>query len=108
MLPLEKSAKLQNLLDGLPAQTAMRLARAIEVDRLAGGVALPHEMILSALRPALRAPANVERTPTPLRVFCRPFEDLIVNQTVKEKQKGRISRANIVVVWNWLSQTVIP
>lgn len=108
MLPLEKSTKLQNLLGGLSAQTAVRLARAIEVDRLAGGVVLPHEMILTALRPALRTPAQVERTPTPLRLFCRPFEDLIATQTVKEKQKGRISRANITIVWNWLSQTVIP
>ncbi len=108
MLPLEKSTKLQNLLGGLPAQTAVRLARAIEVDRLSGGVVLPHEMILNVLRPALRTPAHGDRTPTPLRLFCRPFEDLIVTQAVKEKQKGRITRGNITIVWNWLSQTVIP
>jgi hypothetical protein len=108
MLSLEKSTMLQNLLGGLPAQAAVRLARAVEVDRLAGGVVLPHETILNALRPALRPSAHVERTPTPLRLFCLPFEDIVVTQTVREKQKGRISRANITVVWNWLSQSVIP
>src|SRR5215471_6859484 len=103
MLSLEKSARLQSLLGGLPVQAAVRLARAVEVDRLAGGVVLPHETILSALRPVLRAPAHVERTLTPLRLFCRPFEDIVLTQTVREKQKGRITRANISVVWKWLS-----
>lgn len=99
---------LQSLLGGLPPKAAMRLARAVEVDRLAGGTILPHEMILNALRPTLRSPARIERTPTPLRLFCRPFEDLISERQPNEKQKGRITRANIAIVWNWLSQTVIP
>jgi hypothetical protein len=51
---------------------------------------------------------SVERTPTPLRVFCRPFEDIISEHRPREKQKGRITRANIAIVWNWLGQTVIP
>ena len=37
MLSPEKAALLQSLLGSLPAQAAARLARAVEVDRLAGG-----------------------------------------------------------------------
>jgi hypothetical protein len=108
MLSVEKSAMLQGLLKGLPPKAAVRLARAVEVDRLSGGSILPHEMILNALRPTLRTPMHVERTPTPLRIFCRPFEDLISELRPKEKQKGRITRSNISIMWAWLSETVIP
>jgi hypothetical protein len=108
MLSVEKSALLQNLLGGLPPKAAVRLARAVEVDRLAGGAILPHELILNALRPTLRTPMSVERTPTPLRVFCRPFEDIISDSKSGEKQKGRIARSNIAIMWSWLSESVIP
>lgn len=105
MLSPEKSALLQSLLAGLPPVAAARLAKAVEVDRLAGGLVLPHDLILNALRPMLR---QVERTPTPLRLFCRPFEDLVSTQAPKEKLKGRIARTSILPVWTWLSKTLLP
>ncbi len=107
MLTPEKSALLQSMLGELPPQSATWLAKAMEVDRLAGGGVLPHELILGALRPALRTPARVERTPTPLRLFCRPFEDLVIAPAPREKQKGRIARSSILPVWTWLSQKLI-
>jgi hypothetical protein len=105
MLSTEKSALLQAFLGGLPQMAAARLAKAVEVDRLAGGTVLPHDMILGALRPMLR---HVERTPTPLRLFCKPFEDLVRPENPKEKVKGRIARASIAPVWTWLSRTLLP
>ena len=105
MLSPEKSALLRSLLSGLPPVAAARLAKAVEVDRLAGGRVLPHDLILNALRPMLR---QVERTPTPLRLFCRPFEDLVSAQAPKEKLKGRIARTSILPVWTWLSKTLLP
>jgi hypothetical protein len=57
------------------------------------------------LRPAL--PVRTERTPTPLRLFCTPFEDLLVQAQPREKQKGRIARASIPLVWRWLRETLI-
>jgi hypothetical protein len=89
MMSVEKSTMLQSLLGGLPPKAAMRLARAIEVDRLAGGTILPHDMILNALRPTLRSPVRVERTPTPLRVFCLPTPR-------REKNRRAASRAPIL------------
>jgi hypothetical protein len=105
MLSAEKTALLQAFLGGLPQPAAARLAKAVEVDRVAGGAVLPHDLILGALRPMLR---HVERTPTPLRLFCRPFEDLVVADSPKEKVKGRIARASIAPVWTWLSRTLLP
>jgi hypothetical protein len=108
MVSPEKSGLLQAFLGSLPEAMASRLAKAVEVDRLADGAALPHDLILDGLRPVLRKGANFERTPTPLRMFCRPFEDLLVSTPRKEKQKGRIARSSVAPVWAWLDKTLIP
>ena len=107
MLSAEKTELLQSFLGSLPRDIAARLAKAVEVDRLIDGVALPHDMILEALRPALRQNEARHRTPTPLRLFCRPFEDLLIDGKRTEKQKGRIARSSVAPVWKWL-QTLIP
>jgi hypothetical protein len=105
MLSAEKSALLRAFLGGLPQPAAARLAKAVEIDRLAGGAVLPHDLILGALRPMLH---HVERTPTPLRLFCRPFEDLVAAENPKDKLKGRIARDSIAPVWTWLTRTLLP
>lgn len=107
MLSPQKVDLLKAFLAGLPAQIGLRLAKAVEVDRLAGGRMLPHALILEALRPALRSSARFERTPTPLRLFCQPFGDLLASETErKEKRKGRIARSSVMPVWHWLSESL--
>ena len=108
MLSSKKTALLQSFLGGMPRDIAARLATAVELDRLADGKALPHDLILEGLRPVLRGDDVRRRTPTPLRVFCQPFEDLLVNTPQREKQKGRILRAHVVPIWRWVSHTLIP
>jgi hypothetical protein len=78
------------------------LARAIEVSE---GEALRHGMTLSG--PAWRL-IGAERTPTPLRFFCLPFEDLLTLDPRPTKQKGRIARDSIAPIWIWLSGTLLP
>jgi hypothetical protein len=108
MLSHDKTELLRTFLGTLPEEVALRLARAVEMDRLLDGSALPHNVILEGLRPVLRAGKVRQRTPTPLRLFCLPFEDLLVNTVRKEKQRGRIARAYVVPVWNWVSKTLLP
>jgi hypothetical protein len=108
MLSQEKISLLQMFLGNLPKDIAARLATAVELDRLADGRALPHETILEGLRPQLRADDTRRRTLTPLRLFCCPFEDLLVNVPRREKQKGRLLRAHVVPIWHWVSHTLIP
>jgi hypothetical protein len=107
MLSSDKSGLLKALLGSLPGSMAARLARAVEVDRLMDGAVLPHTDILSTLRPALRGD-NPERTPTPLRLFCSPFQDLLTNAPRTRKQKAVIARSSVLPVWQWLSQTLVP
>ena len=87
MLSPDKTGLLKAFLGGLPGHVAARLAMAVEVDRLMDGRALPHATILEGLRPVLRRDAH-ERTLTPLRLFCRPFQDFLTCAPRKAKQKG--------------------
>lgn len=107
MLPSNKVGLLLSFLGGLPCDLAERLARAVEVDRLMDGKVLPHETILEGLRPVLRS-AGRERTPTPMRLFCRPFEDLLSSAPRGKKQKGIIARGSVLPVWHWVSRTLLP
>ena len=108
MLTPERTGLLKSFLGSLPEQIAARLAQAIEVDRLVDGKSLPHEMILEGLRPALRRVPGADRTPTPLRAFCMPFEDLFTLLPRKAKQKGAIARGSVMPVWTWVSQSLLP
>ncbi|MDE2466709.1 MAG: hypothetical protein KGO02_23780 [Alphaproteobacteria bacterium] len=107
MIAPQKVQVLERLLSGLPAPVAQRLAKAVEVDRLSGGRALPHEVILDSLRPSLRG-AEGSRVASPRRLFCRPFEDLFISGPRRSKVQGEISRESIIPVWNWLEQTLLP
>jgi len=109
MLSPQKAGLLQAYLGSLPANLATRLAKAVEVDRLTDGAILPHELILDGLRPILsRGNVRYDRTPTPLRLFCRPFEDILMSTPRNTKQKGRIARTSIMPVWNWVTMQLIP
>lgn len=106
MLPAQEKL-LRSFLSRLPPATAQQLASAIEADKLFDGNGLPHEIILQSLRPALRHTAPSGRTLTPLRLFCQPFEDLLINAGGKQKLKGRIARESIMPVWAWISSTLL-
>ncbi len=108
MLSAQKTGLLTAFLGTLPENVAARLAKAVEVDRLADGAALPHEVILQGLRPVLRRGEAPDRTLTPLRLFCKPFEDLLTSQPRREKQKARIARSSVTPVWLWVSGTLMP
>ncbi|MEI9989895.1 MAG: hypothetical protein WDM86_07635 [Rhizomicrobium sp.] len=107
MLTPERTGLLKSFLGGLPEQIATRLAQAVEVDRLVDGKSLPHEMILEGLRPVLRRNTGADRTPTPLRAFCLPFEDLFTLLPRNAKQKGSIARGSVTPVWAFVSQTLL-
>jgi hypothetical protein len=107
MMTQDKTGLLKTFLGALPGLAAARLAMAVEVDRLMDGHALPHDDILEGLRPVLRR-ENYERTPTPLRLFCRPFQDLLTSIPRTAKQKGSIDRSTLVPAWNWISQILLP
>ena len=100
---------LHDLLGQLPEEKAVPLAAAIETDRVKGEHDMPYEDILDGLRPVL---ANSKmprvRGPTPMRLFCQVFEDLIYVGVSRKKQRGRIDRNSLKPIWHWLGQDLIP
>ena len=107
MISEDKTGLLKAFLGSLPGEIAARLASAVEADRMMDGTALPHDAILEGLRPVLRG-ANAARTPPPLRLFCRPFEDILTSNTRKTKQKASIARSSLLPIWLWLGRDLIP
>src|SRR5688500_17326512 len=104
----DRQVQLDRLIGQLPSHLAERRAKAVEVDPMIGGTDLPHVELLQALRRQLREAAKQQRPPDPQRYFCRPFEDLLVDTLPAAKQKGRISCASVLPVWNWLAGDLIP
>ncbi|MFL6689711.1 MAG: hypothetical protein ACJ8IR_05925 [Alphaproteobacteria bacterium] len=108
MASRDKMDLLRAFVGSLPPSIAGGVARAVEIDRMNEGTVLPHDLILDSLRPTLREGERSERANTPLRIFCRPFEDLLTNDPCQQKLKGRIARRSITPVWNWLAQDLMP
>ncbi len=106
MMKSETQEQLKAVLSGLPEKYVEPFVSAVEFDRLAGGN-LPHSLIIESLRPALKK-LGVPRfgTPTPLRLFCEPFEDILFSGPVFPKSPGRVSRLSIAPVWDWLSELI--
>ena len=103
----DKLSMLRTFLGTLPAPLATRLAQAVEADRLSEGNALPHDLILDGLRPVLRQ-VHSQRMPGPVRLFSRPFEDLLSSRPRTQKQKGSIARTTVVPLWRWLASELAP
>lgn len=107
-IDLHRLERLDDFLHEVPPALAARLAFAVESDRRRGG-ALPHARILAALRPKLReVEGRVQRVPTPQRLVCEAFEDLLADGPRARKQTGRILRANVAPIWTWLTETLLP
>ena len=96
-----KEEELKRFLASLPLDKAVTLAAAVERERLSGATAMPVDTILTALRPMLRRAKK--RIPTPRRLFCVAFEDLLIDGPREEKQTGRILRSSVTALWQWLA-----
>jgi hypothetical protein len=103
----EKIKKLQALLAVLPDQIARKLAVAVEYDRLDGG-ALPHDVILEALRPALqRTGLKRQGVPTLQRAFFEPIEDLLTASGEGRKEQACLARRSLTPIWRWLETDLL-
>ena len=101
--------RLSALLSRLAPTTARKLASGLERQRLQGADSLPYDLILQSLRPVLeRAKGPRPGLPDPLRQFCLPFEDLLVNRRDPARHMRQIARSSIDPVWIWLSSELLP
>jgi hypothetical protein len=107
-MDIDKSEKLRAFLEKLPEDTLERLTQAVELDKLSGGSELPHGLLLEGLRPSIAtSERHLDRTPTPMRMFCMPLEDLLAIKRT-EKRAGRVARSSLTPVWEWLASDLMP
>lgn len=102
-----KSEQLDAYLAALTPRAAEFLIREVELDRLKGGNAFPHEIVLERAREVLKQTSTkTKRIASPQRVFSQPFQALLVDRTLEKKQKGRIERDSGDRIWNWLQKDI--
>jgi hypothetical protein len=101
-----KAGQLDAYLDSLTPKAAAFLIREVERDKLKGGSAYPHDLILQRVRALVHD--TVERFASPVRVFCAPFEDMLVDVSSEAKHKARITRSSVDAIWTWLATELAP
>lgn len=99
--------QLMALFENLPEAQLKKLGARIELDRNENRFGLPHQAVISLMRPYLAA-VRAPRVYTPQRILCVPFEDLFTNEDKGFKRTGFIHRTSIAAFWNWVSKDLMP
>ncbi|MHA1523930.1 MAG: hypothetical protein ACTSY1_05940 [Alphaproteobacteria bacterium] len=96
--------KLISYLSEFSPDVAVFLVREIEQHRNNGKDDPIYDLVVEAAREVVRKGGlKVPRNVTALRLFCMPFEDMLVNKAYDGIQRGRIPRGAIQPVWKWLT-----
>lgn len=96
--------KLATVLKGVSPTVARFVVREIEFNRRRGQDEPIYEMVLNSARGVIRQSGEkVDRVQTPKRLFCSFFEEFLVDRSLSRLQRGRIERASIEPIWDWLN-----
>lgn len=103
------SEKLHLYLSELPPETRAMLMAELERGLLRGDAFPQAQMLLEHLRSLLAEddPAPV-RAANPVRLFFMPIEPFIVDDAPEHAHDGRLSRACIGPLWEWLEGDIAP
>lgn len=91
----------------IPEPQFVDLVRALEARRLKLDQRATADAVLSRLRPRMSM-ARPPRRPTPQRLFCLPFEDLLYDPGTNRKAVGRIPRSAIGPIWALFAEHASP
>lgn len=101
------SDKLKRLIGEMPHGLRSELVRQLERARLRGEAEPAHDVILNAARACFREKGeSVPRIVSPMRLVCGPLETFLTDRPPSVKQPGRIARASLTPVWNWLNRDI--
>lgn len=91
-----------------PGARAMLVAE-LERSMLRGEENLGNELVLAELRRAIRAERQpVKRIGDAARLFFAPVEPFFVDDAADHKRIGRLARATLEPIWEWISRDLIP
>ena len=100
--------KLRQYLRELTPEAKSLLAAELERALLRGEPPPGAEMILEELRSEARAGGRkLPRPGNPQRLFLAPLEPFLVDD-VERKHRGRIPRASLDPLWNWICRELAP
>ena len=107
---IKNAEELEAFLSTLPSGAALKLLAGIERQLVRGQeTGLPVSLIRRGIRPLLREMrGDRPGLPTPLRLFCQPFEDLLLNEDTPLKTSGVVARRSILPIWAWLTDELLP
>jgi hypothetical protein len=101
--------RLRDYLRTLKPEARAMLIVELERDLLRGQDISGSELILQELRKAIRAAGQkVPRIGDAARLFFAPLEPFLINDAADHMRVGRIARASLIPMWEWLGRDLIP
>ena len=91
----------------IPEQQFNELVNSLESKRQRSAQRPKTDVVLGYLRPRL-AVARLPRRPTPQRVMCMPFEDLLYTPGTRRKALGKIPRHALDPMWDLFAPQADP
>lgn len=104
-LPLEK---LRAYLRELTPEARALLLAELERSAQAGGQLPASDFLLRELRAEAHTGREANRVATPARLFFAPLEPFVVDDAPERQHRGRISRACLDPIWQWISRDLMP
>jgi hypothetical protein len=101
--------RLRQYLRQLPPAARALLIRELERALLRGDEVPGGDLILQEVRRAVRESGEQSpRIGNPARLFFRPIEPFLVDETPVHKLQGRIARASLEPIWVWIGRDLMP
>lgn len=110
------TSKIKDYLQGLPPRAVHTLVQKLEKSK-GSGQHDPHlDLILNACVHMLRdprtgaidPPRGMVRKNQVQRMFFSPLEEFLINESLPNRQEGRVYRPGLERVWQWLGRDVLP
>lgn len=101
--------RLREFLRELPANSRSTLIDELERRMLGGDSVAGSELILTELRRLFReSRQTVPRHGNAARLFYKPLEPFMVDDSAERRHPGRISRGVLDSMWSWIRRDLLP
>lgn len=101
--------RLRRYLRELSPQARSLLIAEFERCLLRGDEVAGADLVLQELRRIVREQREgAPRIGNSARLFFKPLEPFLVDDSVKHKHPGRIARASLELLWTWISRDLMP
>jgi hypothetical protein len=101
--------RLREYLRTLKPQALAMLVAELERGLLRGDDTAGSELVLQELRHAIRAAAQpMPRFGDAARMFFVPLEPFLIDSRPDHKRMGRIARASLEPIWEWIGRDLMP